>query len=333
MLAPLATVKAIFPIDALGPFGPLVLAGLLGVVLIALTIPVMLKDRADPLNKLRQSRERGGNEAKAPRLRQEAKADKLEKFSSFLEPQDAEQYSAARMSLMRAGYRTKSAVRIYYFAQLVLGLTTLALGLIFLLVHAATSDDPIGVKQIMSAVLPAAIGYMAPKRWVSSRAAKRQKQIIEGFPDSLDLMLVCVEAGQSFDQAVLRVAREMQTAYPALSEEYQLISYEVKAGKDRATVLRDFGERVGVPDVSSFVTVLIQSQTFGTPISESLRVFSAEMRDKRLMRAEEAANKLPTKMTLMTMALTVPPLMVILVGPSVYDIYLTLNSGGVPIGH
>lgn len=329
----LATAKAAMIGATLSGFGPVILVGVLGVVLIALAIPIMLRDRSDPLNKLREARENarpGG--AGAPRLRTSERTDKLEKFSHFLEPQDDAQYSAIRLQLMRAGYRSKSAVRIFYFAQLTLALSLLAAGLIYILVHRLTSDAPLGMPQIMMAMLPALIGYMAPKRWVASRASRRQQEIINGFPDSLDLMLVCVEAGQSFDQAVMRVSREMQTAYPALSEEFQLISYEVKAGKDRTSVLRDFAERVDAPDVSSFVTVLIQSQTFGTPISESIRVFSAEMRDKRLMRAEEAANKLPTKMTLMTMALTVPPLMVILVGPSVYDIYLTLNSGGVPIG-
>jgi tight adherence protein C len=91
-------------------------------------------------------------------------------------------------------------------------------------------------------------------------------------------------------------------------------------------VLRDMSERAGVIDVGSFVTVLIQSATFGTSIAEALRVYAAEMRDKRVMRAEEKANTLPTKMTLATMMLTVPPLLLILIGPSLYDIYKTLNG-------
>ena len=100
----------------------------------------------------------------------------------------------------------------------------------------------------------------------------------------------------------------------------------MKAGKDRISVLRDMSERCGVQDVASFVTVLIQSASFGTSIADALRVYAGEMRDKRVMRAEEKANTLPTKMTLATMMLTVPPLLVILVGPSVYNIYLTLNG-------
>jgi tight adherence protein C len=142
----------------------------------------------------------------------------------------------------------------------------------------------------------------------------------------LDMMLVCVEAGQSLDQSIIRVAHELKSGFPALAEEYQTVSHEKKAGKDKTQVLRDMAERAGVADISSFVTVLIQSQQFGTSIAEALRVFSAEMRDKRVMRAEEKANTLPTKMTLATMMLTVPPLLIILIGPSIYNIYETLQT-------
>jgi tight adherence protein C len=133
-------------------------------------------------------------------------------------------------------------------------------------------------------------------------------------------MLVCVEAGQSLDQCIVRVASELRASYPALAEEFEVVAYEMKAGKDKITVLNDMGERCGIQDISSFVTVLVQSAAFGTSISDALRVYAEEMRDKRVMRAEEAANKLPTKMTLATMMLTVPPLLIILVAPSVLGI-------------
>ena len=179
---------------------------------------------------------------------------------------------------------------------------------------------------ILSIVIPGAVGYMAPKYWVTKRQQERQEQITNGFPDSLDMMLVCVEAGQSMDQAIIRVSQEIRAGFPALADEYEIVAHEMKAGKDRIQVLRDMSERAGVTDVSSFVTVLIQSATFGTSISEALRVYASEMRDKRVMRAEEAANKLPTKMTLATMMLTVPPLLIILIGPSVYEIAITLGE-------
>jgi tight adherence protein C len=106
-----------------------------------------------------------------------------------------------------------------------------------------------------------------------------------------------------------------------------MVSNEVKAGKERVQVLKDMAERVGVPDVASFVTTLVQSSTYGTSIAEALRVYSAEMRDKRVMRAEEKANKLPTKLTLGTMLFTVPPLLIILIGPSLYGIAKMFSGG------
>jgi tight adherence protein C len=174
---------------------------------------------------------------------------------------------------------------------------------------------------------PGGVGYMLPRYWVTRRQQKRKEEITNGFPDSLDMMLVCVEAGQSLDQSIIRVARELRGGFPDLSDEYEIVSQEVKAGKDKTSVLKDMAERCGVSDINSFVTVLVQSQQFGTSIADALRVYAAEMRDKRVMRAEEAANKLPTKMTLATMMLTVPPLMAMLIGPSIYAIVKNLGVG------
>ena len=175
-------------------------------------------------------------------------------------------------------------------------------------------------------LVPGVCGYMLPKYWVTRRVETRKEEITNGFPDALDMMLTCVEAGQSLDQSILRVAKEIRPSYPALADEFSIVSNEMKAGKDRIQVLRDLSERSGVPDVASFVTVMIQSASFGTSIADALRVYASEMRDKRVMRAEEKANTLPTKMTLATMMLTVPPLLIILIGPSVYGIYLTLKN-------
>jgi tight adherence protein C len=179
---------------------------------------------------------------------------------------------------------------------------------------------------LMLTLLPCAVGYFLPKYWVDKRVEKRMTEITEGFPDALDLMLVCVEAGQSLDQSIIRVGRESRAGYPALADEFDLVAQEVKAGKERISVLKDMAERVGVPDVASFVTTLIQSSTFGTSIADALRVYSADMRDKRIMRAEEKANMLPTKLTLGTMLFTVPPLLVILIGPSIYGIVTMLGN-------
>lgn len=229
------------------------------------------------------------------------------------------------MKLLQAGYRSKNAVRTYHFLQFILGIGFLIIGTLYAILKSATAD-PTTQQLMMMSLGPGFAGYMLPKYWVTKRQQERQEEITNGFPDALDLMLVCVEAGQSLDQAIVRVSKEVRSGYPSLADEFEMVSHEMKAGKDKTAVLRDMSDRAGVTDVSSFVTVLIQSATFGTSIADALRVYASEMRDKRVMRAEEAANKLPTKMTLATMMLTVPPLLIILIGPSVYEIAETLGN-------
>jgi tight adherence protein C len=312
-------------VDLMGPMGPLFAVGLLGFLMILLALPSMLRKRADPLDKLK-AQSRPEKERRTDRLRADQGRDKLEKFSNFLEPQDAKEYTAVRLKLLQAGYRTKNAVRIYHFAQFALGIGGLVLGAGYAILKSAVGD-PSMQTLILSVIIPGAAGYMLPKYWVTRRQAARQEAIVNGFPDSLDLMLVCVEAGQSLDQSIIRVSRELRAGFPDLADEYEIVSHEMKAGKDKTLVLKDMAERCGVSDIASFTTVLIQSQQFGTSIAEALRVYAAEMRDKRVMRAEEKANTLPTKMTLATMMLTVPPLLIILIGPSIWEIYITLGGG------
>ena len=310
--------------EILGPFGPVIAILMLGVLLILLVLPAMLQKQDDPLDRLKASANAGSRNS-PEKLRASQGTDKLDKYSSFLEPQDEEEYSAIRLKLIQAGYRTKSAVKSYHFAQFALGITLLLLGVAYA-VYKSSTGDPSTKNTIMSILIPGMAGYYLPKWWVGKRQKERQEEMVNGFPDSLDMMLVCVEAGQSLDQAIIRVSQELKSGFPALAEEYETVSNEMKAGKDKTQVLRDFSERTGVADIASFVTVLIQSTQFGTSIAEALRVFSAEMRDKRVMRAEEKANTLPTKMTLATMMFTVPPLLIILIGPSIYNIYETLQA-------
>ena len=318
-------------IATLGPLGPLVAVFGLGILLILVALPTMLKKRFDPMDKFREAsgvkdRTAATKDQPKRKLRTSGnKSDQLDKFATFLEPKDAEELSSARMKMLQAGYKSKDAVRTFHAAQFVLGITALILGVVYtILTNNGEAVSP--VKMAMSVVGPGAVGYYLPRYWVERRRQSRQQEIMDGFPDALDLMLVCVEAGQSLDQAILRVSKEIRPSYPALADEYESVANEIKAGKDRTSVLRDMSERAGVSDVSSFVTVLIQSATFGTSIAEALRVYASEMRDKRVMRAEEKANKLPTKLTLCTMMFTVPPLLLIMIGPSVYEISQVMSK-------
>ena len=314
-------------VASFGPLGPLLLLGGLGLVLIIAVLPFLLKKPAEPFDKVKSLRQNAQIPGKGHKeLRIADKSDKLEKFASFLEPQDVETMTASRMKLLRAGYKAKNAVRTFHFAQFALGLGFLGLGLVYALV--TKSQQEVSTQfMIMCTIGPGAAGYYLPQYWVQRRVQKRQNEIVEGFPDALDLMLVCVEAGQSLDQSINRIAKESRAGYPALAEEFEMVAQEVKAGKERVAVLKDMSARIGIADISSFVTTLVQSATFGTSMSEALRVYSLEMRDKRVMKAEELANKLPTKLTLGTMLFTLPPLLIILIGPSVHGIATSLGGG------
>jgi tight adherence protein C len=306
-----------------GDLGPIVVVGLLGLLLVVLVLPAALKPQKDPFSRLKEDGGEGPVDSKKQRgLRVGGKDQRLERFSQYLQPQDKEELSAAQMTMLRAGYRSKGAVQMFHFLQLVGGVGGLILGAIYVLAAGGGSAQA----SIVAVLLPGCLGYYAPKYWVQRRVQARTEEITAGFPDTLDLMLVCVEAGQSLDQAINRVSKEIETSYPALSEEFQIISAEMKAGKEKSKVLRDMGDRVDIQDINSFVTTLIQSASFGTSIAEALRVYADEMRDKRVMRAEEKANKLPTKLTLGTMMFCVPPLLIILIGPSVYGIAQMLSG-------
>ena len=301
--------------------GPIFLLGGLSVVLIALGVSLYAQQRRDPFSRINAAKAAAQSTATAPgALRHESREQKLAKFSGFLEPKSASELSEMRKHLMRAGYGSRDAVRVFHAVQMAGGLGGLALGTFLVLMQQAGGAE-FSTSMLMIWVLgPGLIGYMLPKRYVNRRVEARAKEITSGFPDSLDLLLVCMEAGQSINQSILRVSAEMMTSYPALAHEYETVAHQLRAGMDRAQVFRDMAERCNVDDITSFTTVLIQSQAFGTSISDALRVYSAEMRDKRIMRAEEKANTLPTKMTLATMMFTIPPLLIVLLGPSVYRI-------------
>ena len=298
-----------------GPAGPFYAVAALGMLLALIALPFLLKKDKDPLERF--SFEDESLDEDLVRLRNSSDDGRMQGLAPLLEPTDEEELSTTRKELRSAGYRGESAVRIYAFARAAGGLGALFIGVVITLLIPAEPDIVIAAG--ISAAMGLA-GYFIPVYWVKRQIAVRQEEIQNAFPDAMDMMLVCIEGGQSMDQAMARVGEEMKASGTPLAEELQQVSVEFRAGKDRTTVLRDLAERCNVNDISSFVTVLIQSQTFGTSISQALRVYASEMRDKRLLRAEEKANVLPTKLTLGTMIFTVPPLILILVGPSVIEI-------------
>lgn len=259
-------------------------------------------------------------------LRADAPDRWLQGVGSFLEPKDGEELAAARLAMMRAGYRSRFALRLYYLSR-ALGAVGLSAATTVILFATAERTGLGGATIVLSSIAAGAVGYLAPMAWVAMRRSGRQEQIREAFPDSLDLMLVCVEAGQGLDQAIARVAREIEIAHPVLAEEYRILSAEIGAGRNRNEALRSVAQRTDVAEVASMTTVLIQSAETGASIGHALRVFASEMRDKRLLRAEEKANRLPVKLALGTMLFTVPPLLIVLVAPALVDLLMALSNG------
>lgn len=311
-------------VDSYGPAGPFYAIAALGMLLALLAVPFLLKRTKDPLDRFSFRDERLKDDLVRLRAATENTGN-LHGLGNLLEPTDKDELSNTRKQLRAAGYKAGSAVRVYYLTRASFGFGLLLFGLIFFVV---VPETPRMLPALASAGVFGLVGYFAPVYWVKRQIEARRQAIQNSFPDAMDMMLVCIEGGHSLDQAMARVSTEMQATGSPLAEEMQIVTHEFRAGKDRSSVLRDFAERCAVNDISSFVTVLIQSATFGTSISQALRVYASEMRDKRLMRAEEKANVLPTKLTLGTMMFTVPPLILILAGPSFIQIVRSLTQFG-----
>ncbi len=188
----------------------------------------------------------------------------------------------ARMRLMQAGYMRPSAVASYYTIRLVLafGLPTL-----FVLIGPMISQKMEMEAVVWSAGALAILGFYIPVYLVLRKISARQLAVREGFPDALDMLLVCVEAGLSLDAAINRVSTEIEKAHPIIAAQFGLVGLELRAGKTREDALRHLSDRVGIDEVSSLVTLLVQSDAMGTSIAQALRVHADELRVNRMLRA------------------------------------------------
>ncbi len=250
--------------------------------------------------------------------------DLLIRIAEFLTPKDPGELAAARTRLERAGYRKPSAVRVYNFAKPVLALSLAFGALTFTALFGYGMSAPL---RLVIALVAGVIGFFLPWFWVERTVERRREEAQGSFPDMLDMLLICIEAGGGIDHATRRVAAEIAGVSPVLAEELAIVNNELWAGKERASVFRDFANRLGVDDISAFVTVLKQSDEFGVSIAESLRVYASDMRLKRITRAEEKANTMPTKVALGSVVFTVPPTMLIMAGPSLYMLVRYFSGG------
>ena len=227
-------------------------------------------------------------------------------------PKDA---SVMQKRLIRAGIKGPNALKILYGSK-VAG-AVLMPALMSAVVAGSASDS---TNKLLAIAAAAAAGFWGPNEYVKIRGQKRQKQISRGLPNSLDLLVVCVESGLGMDQAIIQVAKELEHAHPEISEEFAMVNYELKAGKRRAEALRNLAERSSVEDLKKLVAVLIQADRFGTGVGQSLRAHADYMRVQARQIAEEKAAKLGVKLIFPIFFCILPSLFVVSVGPVVIKI-------------
>jgi tight adherence protein C len=242
-------------------------------------------------------------------------------------PEAGWESSAIRTRFMNAGIRDRSAPVLYFAAK-----TALAIGLpLIAFFFLSTSSSRYSTNTLLFWILAtAAAGYYLPNALLTNMITRRQREVFESFPDALDLMTVCVEAGLAMDAALARVATEIGLKSAVLSDELHLVNLELRAGSSKEKALRNLALRTGVEDVDALVAMLIQSERFGTSIADSLRVQSDQLRTKRRQRAEEQAAKIALKLLFPLIFFIFPSLLVVLMGPAFIQIYRVLlpSMGG-----
>lgn len=227
---------------------------------------------------------------------------------SAVMPRSATEMSALRRRFARAGYYTLLPIAVYSLAQVVVPLSLALLPLLFV---------PPGLTAWALVLVGGLLGYQIPGLWLYRKTVLRQKQIQNGLPDLLDLLIVCLEAGSALDQAIVKASDELELSYPALAEEFRLLVTEVRAGKPRLEAFRNLASRTGVDDVRTLVAMLIQTDRFGTSVAQALRTHADVGRTKRRQRAEERAAKLGVKLVFPLVFMLFPAFFVVVLGPAV----------------
>lgn len=269
------------------------------------------------LNPTRTSRDRlaelTGGPKKDPKGEDEL-ADRIQKrLAELATSADIDDADALQKQLIQGGYRARNAPQLFNMARVALALAMP----IFIspLVLGSSLTTMAG-----AVFLASGFGYVLPQLIVNGAVQARQTELLNAFPDSLDLLVTCVEAGLGLDAAIKRVAFEMEEAAPMLSSEMLTISSEISAGVARVDALKHFGERTGVEEITSLVNMLVQADRFGTSIGESLRTHSEIVREHRMSRAEEAAAAVSPKLTVVMILFLMPTLGIVLLGPAIINI-------------
>lgn len=247
------------------------------------------------------------------------------KISSWLKLQQMEGLDEVRKKLLRAGYRSRDALPVFLVLQI--GLPIVLLGfLVFLLFVADPFPKLTGVQKTFICLFFGILGGLLPNVFIKNATQKRVEILRKQMPDAFDLMVICAEAGLSLDAALDRVSKEIMTGSPELGDELSLTSVELNFMPERQMALRALADRVPLQGVQALVSTLIQTEKYGTPLATALRVLSGEMRDERMMRAEEKAARLPATLTVPMILFILPPLFIILIGPAAIKVIQTVHG-------
>lgn len=228
-------------------------------------------------------------------------------------PTSAKDLSSTKLMLVRAGYRRPEAIMALRGAKVLLPIIFAA---IVYFSGLANTSNP-----MMVWIVALLAGFLLPDMWLSRRVRRRQTILRKALPDALDLLVVCIEAGLGLDQAFMRVSQELRITHPELCGELDLVNAQIRVGRTRIEAMRELATRTGVDDIKALVAMLIQTDRFGTSVSQSLRVHADDMRMKRRQRAEEAAAKTPVKMVPPLVFFIFPALFVVILGPAIITIF------------
>lgn len=281
--------------------------------LIRLFLPRRTKDRLNQISGTATIQEKGGESTWEHAILRAAMP-----LAKLALPDEGWENSALRMRFMHGGYRAKNAPMIYFAAKSVL---TLVFPAVFLL-YAGVGRLQLSTYTAVAVVLAlSALGYYLPNFVLAHKIKARQLELFESFPDAIDLMTVCIEAGLGLDAAMVRVGEEMRLRSQTLANELHLVSLELRAGRTREQALRNLALRTGVEEIEALVSMLVQADRFGTSVAASLRVHSDTLRTARRLKAEEAAAKIALKLLFPLIFFIFPSLLLVLMGPAFIQIY------------
>ncbi len=273
-----------------------------GIFIVANSYPSPLRRRLNHLNGISK--------------KNRSSSDQLKILNSGFVFNGEDEPSELQKQFIYAGYRSKKAVSNYYLSKVILAaiLSALALATVGFFPQLNTGQST------MYCVAGAALGFIIPGIFLDRKVERRKNEIVNGFPDMLDLLVACSEAGMGLNAALQKVAKEISISHPELAVELDTVNSEIRAGIERVEALKGLSDRTGIDEINGFVSMLRQSIKFGTGIAETLRIYSDEFRDRRLQRAEEQAAKIGTKLIFPLVLCIFPAFFLVAVGPAIIGV-------------